>query len=645
MTRSWERSTSAERGCAHRDPEPARRCAGGGDPVARRHRADDGDAHPALCQFLPRRAALDRRLCRSGLRRPLRRPLSTSLRGDRATQSDMGPGRCANRVDGHHGDLGDPHRPGRVPACARARRRIVDGLRLLRCGARHPELHQPDLRAEDATLFGGHRLRGDPEPGPAASGEARSGLRPDRRAHHHAGAPPLPVADHPRVCPSRRGREPDAGRGQRHQPQAHDRRRLDHRRRARRFRRRVLRSDEPDQPRDRARPRAAGPRGHHRRRGPKRLRSGAGRLHGGHRGEPRAGRSALRLQPGGAVSHHHPRAACAPQRPFRGGARVIGVISYFVFFATVASILAIAVLGLNLQWGNTGLFNGGVVAFFGAGGYATLILGGTQQADHLGGYDLPYLLALAGGAAIAGLLAWVVGVLTLRLRHDYLAIATFGVAVTFESVMRNAEWLAGGAKGVRGFERPFREALGDGFSYNILFLCFVLLVGAAVYVFLERLIRSPFGRLLRAIREDEVAARSLGKFPDRVRLTAFVAGAVIMGVSGGLYATFYAFISPQDVLPVLTFQIWAMLIVGGAGNNRGAILGTFLIWGGWTASGWALSRFAPVDVQLYTGTLQFILIGFIIVGMLMWRPQGLLPERLVVSHSGARNKHQQGRKE
>lgn len=324
---------------------------------------------------------------------------------------------------------------------------------------------------------------------------------------------------------------------------------------------------------------------------------------------------------------------------------MIGVISYFVFFATVASILAIAVLGLNLQWGNTGLFNGGVVAFFGAGGYATLILGGTQQAGHLGGYELPYLLALAGGAAVAGLLAWVVGVLTLRLRHDYLAIATFGVAVTFETVMRNAEWLAGGAKGVRGFERPFREALGDGFTYNILFLCFVLVFGAGVYVFLERLIRSPFGRLLRAIREDEVAARSLGKFPDRVRLTAFVAGAVIMGVSGGLYATFYAFISPQDVLPILTFQIWAMLIVGGAGNNRGAILGAFLIWGGWTASGWALSRFAPVDVQLYTGTLQFILIGFIIVGMLMWRPQGLLPERLVVSHSGARNKHQQGRKE
>ncbi|MFK7879412.1 branched-chain amino acid ABC transporter permease [Roseobacter sp.] len=313
---------------------------------------------------------------------------------------------------------------------------------------------------------------------------------------------------------------------------------------------------------------------------------------------------------------------------------MIGLLSYLVFFATVAAILSIAVLGLNLQWGNAGLFNGGVVAFFGAGGYGTLILGGTAQSDHLGGFELPYLVALLGGMVIAGLLAWIVGILTLRLRHDYLAIATFGVAVAFENLMRNAESLAGGAKGLRGFERPLRQALGDGFTYNILFLIFVLLFMIATYLFLERLIRSPFGRLLRAIREDETAARSLGKNPTRVRLTAFITGSVILGLAGGLYATFYAFISPQDVLPILTFQIWAMLIVGGAGNNKGAIMGAFLIWGAWTASGWALSRFAPLEVQLYTGSLQFILIGCVIVGMLLWRPQGLFAEKLVVSQSG-----------
>lgn len=321
---------------------------------------------------------------------------------------------------------------------------------------------------------------------------------------------------------------------------------------------------------------------------------------------------------------------------------MIGVISYLVFFATTASILAIAVLGLNLQWGNTGLFNGGVVAFFGAGAYGTLILGGPPQGGHLGGFDLFYPLALLGGMAVAGLLAWIVGVLTLRLRHDYLAIATFGVAVAFENLMRNAEWLAGGAKGVRGFERPFREALGDGFLYNLLFLGVVLVILFTTFLFLERLVASPFGRLLRAIREDEEAARSLGKRPSRARLTAFVTGSVVLGLAGGLYGTFYAFVSPQDVLPTLTFQIWAMLIVGGAGNNRGAVFGAFLIWGTWTASGWALSRFAPIEAQLYTGSVQFVLIGSVIVGMLLWRPQGLLPERLIVSQRGSTSMDKRG---
>ncbi|MEP3279438.1 MAG: branched-chain amino acid ABC transporter permease [Stappiaceae bacterium] len=313
---------------------------------------------------------------------------------------------------------------------------------------------------------------------------------------------------------------------------------------------------------------------------------------------------------------------------------MIGVLSYAVFFTTIASILAIAVLGLNLQWGNTGLFNGGVVAFFGAGAYGTMILGGTPQADHLGGFNLFYPLALLGGAAAAGILAWIVGILTLRLRHDYLAIATFGIAVTFENFMRNAETITGGAKGLRGFERPLRNWIGDGFVYNFVFLCFVLILLYAVYRFLQHLVGSPFGRLLRAIREDEEAARSIGKSPSRVRLIAFITGSVIMGISGGLYATFYAFVSPQDVLPMLTFQVWAMLIVGGAGNNRGAVMGAFVIWGAWSGSGWLLSRFAPIEAQLYTGSFQYILIGSVIVGMLLWRPQGLFPEQLVVSQSG-----------
>ena len=309
---------------------------------------------------------------------------------------------------------------------------------------------------------------------------------------------------------------------------------------------------------------------------------------------------------------------------------MMGLVSYLVFFVTITAILATAVLGLNLQWGNAGIFNGGVVAFFGTGGYTMVILGGPDRVGELGGFGLPWLVALLGGAAAAGALAYIVGLATTRLRHDYLAIATFGVAVAIEAFVRNATYLTGGAKGIRGFERPLEAFIGNPFVCGLFFLSLVIFILIAVYVALERLVASPYGLLLRAIREDETAARALGKNPARVHLEAFIIGAVIMGLAGGLYATFYAFISPQDLAPILTFQIWAMLIVGGAGNNIGAVVGTIVVWGCWVASGFLLANFAPAHIQIYAGTLQYLLIGLIIVVILLARPRGLVPERLEI---------------
>jgi len=310
---------------------------------------------------------------------------------------------------------------------------------------------------------------------------------------------------------------------------------------------------------------------------------------------------------------------------------MIGLLSYLVFFATMAGIMAIITLGLNLHWGFTGLFNGGVVAFFGMGAYATMILGGPPEAGQFGGFGLPYLVALSGGILAAAALAWIVGLLTLRLRHDYLAISTFGIAVALEAVARNAQWLTGGAKGMRGFPRPLEDVVEGTLLYGLVFLAIVLAALAVIWIGIERLVHSPFGRALRAIREDEMAARALGKTPARLRLWSLVIGAAIMGTGGGLYVSYTAFVSPQDLLPILTFQVWAMLIVGGAGNNRGAVLGAVLIWGVWTFSGFALTRLAPAALQIDAGSIQYILIGSLIVGMLIWRPQGLLPERLTTT--------------
>ena len=307
---------------------------------------------------------------------------------------------------------------------------------------------------------------------------------------------------------------------------------------------------------------------------------------------------------------------------------MIGVVSYLAFFLTMAGIMAIVTLGLNLQWGYTGLFNGGVVAFFGAGAYGTMLLGSGAEPGQLGGFDLPYLVALGGGILLAAALAWIVGLLTLRLRHDYLAISTFGVAVALESLARNSQWLTGGARGLRGFPRPLEEVTDNNTLYGFVFLAIVLVTLALVWWGIERLVHSPFGRALRAIREDETAARALGKSPARLRLWSLVIGAGIMGAGGGLFVSYTAFVSPQDMLPILTFQIWAMLIVGGAGNNRGAVLGAVLIWGVWTLTGFALTRLAPEAMQLDAGSIQYILIGTVIVSMLLWRPEGLLPEKV-----------------
>jgi branched-chain amino acid transport system permease protein len=149
-----------------------------------------------------------------------------------------------------------------------------------------------------------------------------------------------------------------------------------------------------------------------------------------------------------------------------------------------------------------------------------------------------------------------------------------------------------------------------------------------VYAGLQTLTRSPWGRVLRAIREDEGAAASLGKRAFLFRLQSFVIGSMLMGLGGAVYAHFVGYIAPEDFLPILTFQIWAMLIVGGSGNHRGAVLGAFVVWGFWAAAGALLRGFIPPSEQARAAALQVVLIGVLIAVMLLWRPRGLMGEQI-----------------
>src|SRR5438552_2538083 len=260
-----------------------------------------------------------------------------------------------------------------------------------------------------------------------------------------------------------------------------------------------------------------------------------------------------------------------------------GLLNVLVFTGIFASIYALLSLGLNLQWGYTGLFNVGIAGFYAIGAYTSALLTTPPSPQHLGGLNLPMPVGMFGALLTSGLLAYLVGKPTLRLREDYLAIATVSLAETLRLILKNEAWLTNGVQGLRDIPRPFQQTFGV--SYDLLYLLLLLLIVTGVYLASERLIRSPWGRVLKAIREDEAVAASVGKNVFRFKMQALLLGAMRMGLGGRLYAHYVKFISPDTFNPLLgTFIIWVMLMAGGSGNNRGAIVGAAVICCLWPLS-------------------------------------------------------------
>jgi branched-chain amino acid transport system permease protein len=309
----------------------------------------------------------------------------------------------------------------------------------------------------------------------------------------------------------------------------------------------------------------------------------------------------------------------------------VELIGYACFFLTMALTYAIMCLGLNVQWGQTGLFNVGIAGFVAIGAYVSALLTTPDTVGRFGGFDLPIPLGWLGAALAAGLVSFLIGALTIRLRADYLAIATFGVAVTVQLIALNLEPVTGGPFGIGFIPRPFQGQARDPLLFSVLNLGVLAVTVVILYLALERLLRSPWGRVLRAIREDETAALALGKSAVKFRLQAFAIGGGIMGLAGAAQAHFIGFIAPDNYQPMLTFQVWAMLIVGGSGNNRGAILGAVLVWGIWAGSAGAVADLFPAGQQARAAALQIVMIGVALCAILLLRPRGILGEEQVVS--------------
>jgi len=289
--------------------------------------------------------------------------------------------------------------------------------------------------------------------------------------------------------------------------------------------------------------------------------------------------------------------------------------AYLVAIATLVGIRALVTLGLNVQWGLTGLVNLGAVAFFAVGAYtsALLAVGGAPLAA---AWPAALALATAAGAALA--------MVALRLREDYLAIVTLGFGEVLRLFLLNEAWLTRGANGVTGIPRPFHAVFAR--HYDVFYLALVLAAVALVYAVLERVRRAPFGRVLRAIREDETVAAVAGKPVFRFKVQAFALGAGVAGLGGILFAHYLAYVEPNMFLPQESLFVWLALILGGSGNNRGALLGSAVLLG--LLEG---SRFAKDAIPFLTGVrlaaAQQIAVGVALVALMIRRPEGLLPEQ------------------
>ena len=396
-------------------------------------------------------------------------------------------------------------------------------------------------------------------------------------------------------------------------------------------------------------------------------------------------------------------------------------------------ISSIMTLGINIQWGNAGIVNFGVMGFAALGGLANIIIsmpptlnawdsGGEMiiiglilfilsivfsiilfkksnfsnkikylisfilvissyffmrflvdipiekieaiepaKTGYLGGFNLPVLMSWPVGGLLAAFSAFIIGKISLGLRSDYLAIATLGISEIIIYFLKNEDWLSRGVKNVNGLPRPVPyeiELQSEAWvlktsnnlnipinelssiivklSYSILF-CIVLL---SILFLLEVAVKSPWGRMMRAIRDNEVSANAMGKDIKQRHLQVFIIGSAIVGIAGAMLTTLDGQFTPVSYQPLrYTFLIWIMVIVGGSGNNFGSIIGGFLIWFFWVQSEplglWFISQVTThiSDTNIIKSHLlenaahiRLMFMGMILLITLRFAPKGLIPE-------------------
>jgi neutral amino acid transport system permease protein len=422
------------------------------------------------------------------------------------------------------------------------------------------------------------------------------------------------------------------------------------------------------------------------------------------------------------------------------------MVGYLISLAISIATYALFSLGLNLQWGFTGLINFGHIAFMTLGAYTTVLLSVK---------GVPLIIAALAGGLLAAFLGLLIGLSTLRLREDYLAIVTIGVSEVVRLIATNEEKLTYGTRGVVGFPLPLNDgdlnvvlkvgmsgiltaivgisvwklwqwmsqlpqgnrlksrnrkvllfagyvfclalltlslwlglsfdsvflalaiaplalgmglpyfglepplaqikkqpwnthlALGfstlafgiigmvywanlmglwDNYNYKAGLLWLLIVAVALVFWRLQALVNSPWGRVLKAIREDEEVAKALGKNVFRYKLQSLMMGGAIAGIAGAFYAWQLTFINPDGFVPLVTFNAWIIVVLGGSGNNVGTLLGAAIFWAYDAVTRLVLPNLLHID-SARLGAFRVMLIGLLMIVLMMWRPQGILGKK------------------
>jgi branched-chain amino acid transport system permease protein len=286
--------------------------------------------------------------------------------------------------------------------------------------------------------------------------------------------------------------------------------------------------------------------------------------------------------------------------------------------AVFAGIYALLALGLNLIWGMAGLINLGLVGFFAFGAYVSALATKKLGAPIALGLLAAIVLSAAAGAAVA--------VITARLRGDYLAIITLGFSEVVRITASNEIWLTNGTDGISGIPGPYRGQVTPE-TFNMMYLALVALVVVAVYLVLERVRWSPYGRVLRAIRDDDQVAAVAGKPVLAFKVEAFAVSAGILGVAGGLYGHYTSYIAPDAFAPLISIYVVLALTAGGTGNNWGAVLGAGLVIFFMESTRFVTAAIPGLPAVQAAAVREF-LIGASLIVVLRLRPAGLVPERI-----------------